>query len=85
MGSGYGESKWVAETLLIEAAARTPLRAVIVRSGQVSGGLNGYWNSSEWFPSMIQSAPSVKCLPVTSSERVSDFSFVRVHYMKFHG
>ena len=71
VGTGYGESKWVAEALLIEAATRTPLRVVIVRTGQVSGGINGYWNSSEWFPSMIQSASSVKCLPVTASERVS--------------
>ena len=71
VGSGYGESKWVAEALLNEAVASTPLHVVIVRSGQVSGGLNGYWNSSDWFPSMIQSASCVKCLPVTSSERVS--------------
>jgi len=71
VGSGYGESKWVAETLLMEAMARTPLHAVIVRSGQVSGGLNGYWNSSDWFPSMIQSASRVGCLPLaSSSERV---------------
>ena len=74
VGSGYGESKWVAEALLNEAVARTPLHVVIVRSGQVSGGLNGYWNSSDWFPSMIQSAPCVKCLPLTSSERVSTYS-----------
>ena len=74
VGSGYGESKWVAETLLIEAMGRTLLPVVIVRSGQVSGGLNGYWNSSDWFPSMIQSASSVKCLPVTSTERVSTCS-----------
>lgn len=71
VGTGYGESKWVAEALLIEAAARTPLHAVIVRIAQVSGGPNGYWNPSEWFPSMIQSASSVKCLPLTSLERVS--------------
>jgi len=61
----------VAEALLNEAVSRTPLHVVIVRSGQVSGGLNGYWNSSDWFPSMIQSASSVKCLPVASSEKVS--------------
>jgi hypothetical protein len=73
VGSGYGESKWVAEALLIEAVARTPLHVVIVRTGQVSGGLNGYWNSSDWFPSMIQSASCVKCLPLTSSERVSAY------------
>ena len=78
VGSGYGESKWVAEALLIEAVARTPLEVVIVRSGQVSGGLNGYWSSSDWFPSMIQSAASVKCLPVTSSERVSAYTRIGV-------
>ena len=73
VGSGYGESKWVAEALLIEAATSTPLHVVIVRTGQVSGGLNGYWNSSNWFPSMIQSASCVGCLPLTSSETVSNY------------
>ena len=73
VGSGYGESKWVAEALLIEAATSTPLQVVIVRTGQVSGGLNGYWNSSNWFPSMIQSASCVKCLPLTSSEKVRTY------------
>ena len=71
VGAGYGESKWVAEALLIEAATRTTLHVVIVRTGRVSRGINGYRNSSEWFPSMIQSGSSVKCLPVTASERVS--------------
>ena len=71
VGTGYGESKWVVEALLIEAATRTTLRVVIMRTGRVSGGINGYRNSSEWFPWMIQSGSSVKCLPVTASERVS--------------
>jgi len=69
-GSGYRESKWV-EVLLIEAISRTPLHVVVVRSGQVSRRLDGYWNSSDWFPSIIQSASSVKCLPLTSTKMVS--------------
>jgi len=34
VGSGYGESKWVVEALLIEAIARNPLHVVIVRRGR---------------------------------------------------
>ena len=71
VGSGYGGSKWVVEVLLIEAIARNPLHVVVVRSRQVSGGLDGYCNSSDWLSSMMQSASSVKCLPLTSTKMVS--------------
>jgi len=71
--SGYGESKWVAEALLTGAIARTPLHVVMVRGRQVSGNLDEYWNSSDWFPSMILYASSVKRLPLTSTEMVSTY------------
>ncbi|THH19547.1 hypothetical protein EW146_g1644 [Bondarzewia mesenterica] len=63
VGTGYSESKWVAERILDAAAEKTPLRPVVVRLGQVSGDVNGSWNESEWFPSVVKSALSVKCLP----------------------
>ncbi|KAA1475309.1 acetyl-CoA synthetase-like protein [Dentipellis sp. KUC8613] len=63
VGPGYSESKWISERILDAAAERTTLRPVIARLGQVCGDVNGYWNESEWFPSMVKSAFTVKCLP----------------------
>ena len=61
--SGYSQSKWVSERMLEVAAAQTSLRPVIVRVGQVSGGVNGCWNPLEWIPGIVQSAALTKSLP----------------------
>lgn len=45
------------------AATQTPLRSVIVRVGQVSGGVNGCWNRHDWFPAIVQSATLSRSLP----------------------
>ncbi|KAI9459305.1 acetyl-CoA synthetase-like protein [Russula earlei] len=63
IGTGYSESKWVAERILDAAAERTALRPVVVRLGQVCGDGNGTWNEKEWFPSLIKSALTLRCLP----------------------
>ena len=63
LGTGYGESKWICEEILAISRAETVLQPVIVRIGQVSGGVNGYWKPSEWIPSIIQSATLTGCLP----------------------
>ena len=63
VGSGYTESKWVAERILDAAAERTSLRPVVVRLGQVCGEGNGTWNETEWFPRLVKSALTLKCLP----------------------
>jgi thioester reductase-like protein len=63
VGMGYGESKWISEKILSVASSQTPLRPVIVRAGQISGGVNGCWNPLEWMPAVVQSAKLVKCLP----------------------
>ncbi|EGN97840.1 hypothetical protein SERLA73DRAFT_109083 [Serpula lacrymans var. lacrymans S7.3] len=64
VGSGYSESKWVSEKVLTNAAAETSLRPIIIRLGQISGGVNGFWKEKEWLPSMIRSSIYLKCLPV---------------------
>ena len=53
----------MAERLLQLAAAQTSLCPIIVRVDQVTGSSNGYWRTTEWFPSLVQSAAVVKCLP----------------------
>jgi len=61
--NGYSMSKWVSERILEVAAERTPLRPVIIRVGQVSGGENGSWNPLEWIPGIVQSVALTKSLP----------------------
>jgi len=70
LGTGYGESKWICEEILAISRAETGLQPVIVRVGQVSGGVNGYWKPSEWIPSIIQSVTLTGCLP--SLDQVSE-------------
>ncbi|TDL22741.1 acetyl-CoA synthetase-like protein [Rickenella mellea] len=64
IGTGYGESKWVAERILQEAGRNTPLESVVIRVGQLCGSTkHGSWNASEWFPSIVLSHKEVCCLP----------------------
>lgn len=76
--NGYTESKWVAEKVLSETASQTSLKPLAVRVGQLCGGFNGAWNSTEWLPSLVQSAVSLKCLP--DDERVSSPDMGLVSY-----
>lgn len=62
--NGYSQSKWVSERILEVAAEQTSLRPVIVRVGQVSGGVNGSWNPLEWIPGIVQSAALTRSLPL---------------------
>jgi thioester reductase-like protein len=62
LGTGYSESKWVAEKIL-EASASRGLDARVIRVGQLSGAANGLWNTKEWFPALIQGGQAVGCLP----------------------
>ncbi|TFK21458.1 acetyl-CoA synthetase-like protein [Coprinopsis marcescibilis] len=63
VGTGYAEGKWVAERLLARASKSCGLRSVVARVGQITGGLNGSWNSSEWFPSLVMSAQVLGSFP----------------------
>lgn len=49
--------------MLEVAAEQTSLRPVIVRVGQISGGVNGCWNPLEWIPGIVQSAALSRSLP----------------------
>jgi thioester reductase-like protein len=55
-GSGYGESKLVAETVLLEAGVKAGLDVTVARVGQIAGPVlrskRGQWNKKEWFPSV---------------------------------
>ncbi|OBZ76703.1 Linear gramicidin synthase subunit D [Grifola frondosa] len=61
--SGYPESKWVAERVLLAAGQQTELQPIIVRLGGVCGDRTGHWNEKEYIPSLIKSALFLQCLP----------------------
>ncbi|CCM04238.1 uncharacterized protein FIBRA_06405 [Fibroporia radiculosa] len=63
VSSGYTCSKWVSEEILCTASEQTPLKVVVVRVGQICGGLDGAWNLAEWFPAMVQSATTLGVFP----------------------
>ncbi|KAI0737808.1 hypothetical protein C8Q80DRAFT_1114696 [Daedaleopsis nitida] len=63
LGTGYGEAKWVAERVLQNVAMRVGIPTLIVRVGQIGGDNTGYWNEREWFPALVKSGLSVRCLP----------------------
>ncbi|KAI1788607.1 acetyl-CoA synthetase-like protein [Ganoderma leucocontextum] len=63
LGNGYSEAKWIAECILCNVAEQHNVPISIVRLGQVCGDRSGYWNEKEWFPAMIKSALSTRCLP----------------------
>ncbi|KAF9258147.1 acetyl-CoA synthetase-like protein [Marasmius fiardii PR-910] len=64
LGSGYTESKWVAEEIILNTSQQSGLHAVIVRLGQICGSSkNGAWNTQEWVPTLIQSSVQLGCIP----------------------
>ncbi|KAJ7156520.1 hypothetical protein C8R43DRAFT_1125714 [Mycena crocata] len=75
-GSGYAESKWVAEQMLEAAAAEAGLSPVIIRPGQLSGGIGGAWKTNDWFPIMVRSSQLLGHLPNISGH----ISWVPLHH-----
>ncbi|KZT25643.1 hypothetical protein NEOLEDRAFT_1178119 [Neolentinus lepideus HHB14362 ss-1] len=71
LGSGYSESKWVSERLLDIAMEKIPgFSATTVRIHQLTGGLNGAWKPSEWFPAMVSASLALSCFP-TGNDSIS--------------
>ncbi|PIL37207.1 hypothetical protein GSI_00900 [Ganoderma sinense ZZ0214-1] len=68
LGSGYSESKWIAEQVLYNLADRAGMPSVVVRLGQISGDKTGHWNEREWFPALVKSAIFTRCLPDVEGE-----------------
>ncbi|KAI0033616.1 male sterility protein-domain-containing protein [Vararia minispora EC-137] len=51
---GYGESKWVAEQLLLTAREVNGIDTTIVRVGQLTGDSRiGAWSTKEWLPGLV--------------------------------
>ncbi|THU98749.1 acetyl-CoA synthetase-like protein [Dendrothele bispora CBS 962.96] len=61
VGTGYTESKWVSEKLILSSMLPNSL---VIRVGQLTGDSKyGVWNRKEWVPTMIRSATMLGCLP----------------------
>ncbi|KAJ6016810.1 NRPS-like enzyme [Penicillium sp. IBT 35674x] len=63
---GYGESKFVGESLCQIASERSGLRIAIHRVGQLGGPSNpeaGMWNPRDWLPSLVRSSQTMRKLP----------------------
>ncbi|VDB85562.1 unnamed protein product [Peniophora sp. CBMAI 1063] len=68
-GGGYGESKWVAEHLVLYARSRLGLNGLVARSGQLSGDLRaGAWNSKEWFPALVSASTKLGVIPTRDDD-----------------
>ncbi|KAF8320374.1 acetyl-CoA synthetase-like protein, partial [Clavulina sp. PMI_390] len=63
VGTGYGESKYVAEKILEYAREQTGLVTTSIRLGQLSGSMNGSWATSGWFPILLKSSLALGYLP----------------------
>lgn len=76
---GYGQSKWVAESILASAAIKTGLDVRIARLGQIVGDTkHGRWKASEAYPTVVQSAVTIGALPVIEQRASGDIQ--DVHY-----
>lgn len=68
--TGYNESKWICEQILEIASLETPLKPLIVRVGQLSGGINGNWNDREWFPALVRASQILRAAPENEGVRL---------------
>ncbi|KAJ6472500.1 putative aminoadipate reductase [Mycena sanguinolenta] len=58
---GYGQSKFVAEQILV----RSGLPFASLRIGQISGSANtGAWATSDWLPILVKSSLALRCIPL---------------------
>ncbi|KZO93861.1 acetyl-CoA synthetase-like protein [Calocera viscosa TUFC12733] len=63
-GTGYSESKWITERIMLAAAEQQGLRPTIWRVGQLAGSVqNGAWNTTDWLPLIVKSGERLKILP----------------------
>lgn len=62
--SGYSQSKWVAETLLLQARKERALCVNVVRVGQLAGDSRvGGWNEKEWLPVLLRGSQVLGAVP----------------------
>lgn len=63
---GYGQSKFVAENILNDAADEHGISIDILRCGQIGGSAGDgkkLWNPRDWFPILVQTSKALGLLP----------------------
>ncbi|KAJ5162913.1 uncharacterized protein N7500_004743 [Penicillium coprophilum] len=62
---GYGESKYVAERICLEASQRSQVPTSVHRVGQIAGPTTtrGQWNKQEWLPTIIVTSKAMGKIP----------------------
>ncbi|KAJ5715826.1 NRPS-like enzyme [Penicillium malachiteum] len=62
---GYGESKFVGESICVEASRKAGLSTSILRVGQIAGPDTrmGVWNPHEWIPTLVKTAKATGKVP----------------------
>ncbi len=81
LGTGYAESKWIAERMVFNVGQSAGIPTIVVRLGQVSGDRNGHWNEREWFPALVKSALFTRCLPDVKGVSVTLISLLCVRHL----
>jgi len=62
--SGYAQSKWVAEQLVVSVAERLDLRAMVLRLGLVAGSSHGAINAADTFSKVLTGTALLGIAPV---------------------
>ncbi|GLA05490.1 putative NRPS-like protein biosynthetic cluster [Aspergillus niger] len=62
---GYGESKYIGESICVEASKTAGVPTSILRVGQIAGPDTrlGVWNPHEWIPSLIKTSKAMGKVP----------------------
>ncbi|RAH64512.1 putative NRPS-like enzyme [Aspergillus aculeatinus CBS 121060] len=62
---GYGESKYIGESICVEASKKAGVPTSILRVGQIAGPDTrlGVWNPHEWVPSLIKTSKATGKVP----------------------
>ncbi|KAF9238232.1 putative nonribosomal peptide synthetase, partial [Melanogaster broomeanus] len=60
VGAGYGEAKYVVNGWII---VRSGLHATSLRIGQIAGGPNGSWATTDWVAIIVKSSTALGALP----------------------
>jgi len=77
--TGYAESKFLAEQLLLGSASL--VNVSVCRVGQIAGPAlsnKGVWKKNEWLPSLIKSSKYLKLLPETLGASMSEIDWIPV-------
>ncbi|KAA1469655.1 acetyl-CoA synthetase-like protein [Dentipellis sp. KUC8613] len=64
LSQGYARSKFVCERILALAAAKTPVRTLAFRLGQISGdSVHGIWNATDNVPVLVRGCQELGAIP----------------------